>query len=108
MAAYAEIFLDQGTSFNTTLNVTDVNGEPLNLTGYTVAGQIRRSYYSTNATATFTTTIPNANGGVLGISLSAPTTANIAPYRYVYDVVVTETASGNKTRVVEGIITVTP
>lgn len=108
MAAYAEIFLDQGNYFSTTLNVTDVNGDPLNLSGYTVSGQIRRSYYSSNVTASFTSSVSDANNGILLLQLNSATTANIAPYRYVYDVVVTETATGNKTRVVEGILSVTP
>ena len=47
-----------------------------------------------------------ANGNVI-ISLNAATTTNIKAGRYLYDVKMTDTANV-VTRVVEGIITITP
>ena len=51
MAGFAEITIEQGADFSTTITVNDSNGTPQNLTSYTAASQIRKSYYSTTATS---------------------------------------------------------
>lgn len=104
---YAELTLDQGTTFESTLDLVDDTGVAINVAGYLFSGQIRKSYYSSNPTANLTITVSNeANGNVL-ISLNAATTSNIAAGRYLYDVKMTDTQN-TVTRIVEGIITVTP
>ena len=57
--------------------------------------------------ATFTITVVNAANGNVIMSLPATTTSTIKPGRYVYDVKMTDNAN-TVTRIVEGIITVTP
>lgn len=108
-AGYQELFLEQGSSFNTTIELDDVYGESYNLQNYSASSQIRKSYYSSNATATFNTTVNGTNGRIL-LSLDAPSTANIYPGRYVYDVIIYSNtdAANNTIRVLEGIINVTP
>ena len=44
MAILANLFIDQGTDFSITVDVTDSNGEVLNMSGYSSAGQIRKTY----------------------------------------------------------------
>lgn len=105
MATKANLVIDQGSTFSADLNLTDEYGAPLNLTGYVANSQMRKWYTSSNATATFTTSI-NANGGVLTLSLTSNQTSNITSGRYVYDVELNDGASIS--RIVEGIITVTP
>jgi len=106
MAAKANIILDQGTTFTTYLALTDTDGAVLNLTGYTARGQIRK-WYTSNSYTTFTITITQPTSGYINLSLTANTTANMEPGRYVYDI---EAVSGANviTRVIEGIVTVTP
>jgi hypothetical protein len=106
MAAHADIILDQGTTFNTTLNLTDDNGQPIDLTGYNVLSQIRRWYTSSNSIS-FAATIPQPNNGIIQLSLDANATAGMYYGRYVYDVI-TLSSANVITRVVEGILTVTP
>lgn len=108
MAAKADILVDQGTTFNTLLNLTNDAGQPLDLTGSTVKAQIRKWYTSTTS-IDFTAVIqtPNTNG-IIELSLAANTTAAMSYGRYVYDVITTVTATGIVTRVVEGQLTVTP
>lgn len=104
MAVKANITIDQGSSFETTLDVTDDNGDPINLTGYTGAAQMRKHYTSSNSFA-FTVAI-NPTAGVVTLTMSANATANIVSGRYVYDC---ELTTGNTvSRVLEGIVTVTP
>ena len=107
MAAITDIFVDQGTDFTLQLSVVDTAGTAKNLTGATITAQARKDFTSANPTATFTTAVTNAVGGVCTISLSAAQTAAIKAGRYVYDLMITS-GSGDKTRVVEGQATVTP
>lgn len=108
MAAYTEIIMDQGTTFNTEITLNDdTSSAPINLSGYIVRSQMRRSYYSANASATFTCTITDAANGELTLSLTDGQTSNIKAGRYLFDLETVDT-SNVVTRVLEGIITVTP
>ena len=106
MAIIANIFIDQGADFAITVNVADVDGTTLNLTGYTAAAQMRKTYESSSVSATFGTAIAASDGQVT-LSLTDSITTALSPGRYVYDLVVTSGA-GLKTRVVEGQAIVTP
>jgi len=106
MAGFAELTLEQGANFTTTVTVNGSDGSPTNLTSYTAAAQLRKSYYSTTANS-FTVTVSNAANGELTMAMSAANTANLTPGRYVYDLLITSPTS-IKTRVVEGIVTLLP
>ena len=106
MAVISNIFIDAGADFSTTVTVTDSSGSALNLTGYTHAAQIRKSYDSASATVAFTTATTDASGGKFTLTLTNIQTAAIPHGRYVYDAVIT--TGSTKTRVVEGIVTVNP
>lgn len=105
-AAYSNLYLEQGTTFNATINVDDVYGSDYDLTGFTVSSQIRKSYYSSAPTATFSTSV-NANTGSITLSLNAAVTANIAAGRYVYDTLITN-QNQEVTRILEGVVDVSP
>jgi hypothetical protein len=105
MATKANLSIDQGTTFETVLTLTDEEGNVLNLTDASAASQIRKSYSST-LTAQFTTSI-NVAQGEITLSLTANQTGNIVAGRYVYDVELTD-ADDAITRIVEGIVTVNP
>lgn len=105
MAIKANLVIDQGTSFSATIDVTNADGAVFNLSGYTVAAQMRKNYTSSAAT-TFSST-HNGTGGAITLSLLPAVTATIEPGRYLYDVEVTS-SGGSVTRIVEGIVTVTP
>ena len=107
MAVYPDLSIDQGTDFSAEVLVDDTDGTTANLTGYSVAGQIRKSYSSTTK-VDFTCSVSDAAAGKILIQLSNSTTNAMKAGRYVYDVEITKTSSGIKTRVIEGQITVTP
>ena len=106
-AAYSNLYLEQGASFTTTITLDNVYGEVYDLTGYVAHSQMRKSYYSANATATFSSSI-NVGQGTVTLELSANTTANITPGRYVYDAIITDESHNVTTRILEGIIEVSP
>jgi hypothetical protein len=105
MATKANIIVDQGTTFSTIINLTDDNGDPINLTGYTGDAEMRKHYTSSNSQS-FSVNLGGTSGTVT-LSLTATQTANLTPGRYVYDVEVTSGANV-VSRIVEGIVTVTP
>lgn len=106
MAGFAEITVEQGADYTTTINVNDATGAAQNLTSYTAAAQLRKSYYSTSATD-FTVSISSPLNGEITMALTSANTANLTPGRYVYDLVMTSPLNV-KTRIVEGIATVLP
>ena len=106
-AGYQELFIEQGTTFTTTITLDDVYGVPYDLTDVTAKSQIKKSYYSTSATANFTITINNPTDGTIILTLPASNTANITAGRYLYDVAIKDTAN-TVTRVLEGTVNVLP
>jgi hypothetical protein len=106
-AAYQELFLEQGTTFTTSITLDDIDGVPFDLTDVTAKSQIRKSYYSANSTAEFAITINDPTEGVIILVLDSSVTANIAAGRYVYDVAIKDTVN-TVTRVLEGIVNVIP
>ena len=106
-AGYSELFMEQGADFNASITLDDVSGEAFNFVNYTASSQMRKSYFSSNAAATFSVSTGNNPAlGVVTLSLNSANTANIAYGRYVYDVYVTN--NFNRIRVLEGIINVSP
>ena len=105
MATKANITVDQGTTFSTTISLTDDNGDPIDLTGYTGRSQMRKHYTSSNSQS-FSVSLSNTEGTV-ALSLTAAQTANLTAGRYVYDVEVVS-AANVVSRIIEGIVTVTP
>ena len=106
MAVYSNITIDQGTDFSSNIDVTDADGDTVNLTGYTVKGQIRKSYQSSTA-VDFTCTVSNAAAGIITIALTAAQSNGMKAGRFVYDVEMTS-SGGAKTRVLEGQVEITP
>ena len=106
MATVANIFIDQGSDYSNIITVAATSGQALDLSGYTVASQIRKSYTS-SVSYTFTSSVYNATQGRVRIQLTADQSELIPPGRYLYDVEITS-SGGAKRRVVEGIVTVTP
>lgn len=106
MATKANLVIDQGTTFSVELDLTDDNGDALGLDGFTANAQLRKWYTSSNSTA-FSTSI-NTSSGQISLSLTANQTGLLTAGRYVYDVELTQSSTNAISRVVEGIVTVTP
>ena len=106
MAAVVYLDIDQGSDFTTEITLENDNDTPMNLTGFSVYSQFRKSYGASTAYS-FVCAITNAATGKITLSLSGTTSSTIKPGRYLYDVEIVA-PGGAKTRVVEGIITLNP
>lgn len=104
MAAKVLLTIDQGSYFETTVTLKE-DGVGLDLTKYTGAGQIRRSYESNTA---YDFDIGLSNNGVVTISLDANTSNNMEYGRYTYDVELTDNITGKTSRIIEGYVTIKP
>ena len=106
MATISNLYVDAGSTYSNIITVTASNGQALNLSGYSVASQMRKSYQSSTAYA-FTASVYDAATGKIRLQLTDEQSAAIPAGRWLYDVEI-ESPSGAKTRVVEGIVTVNP
>jgi hypothetical protein len=104
MGQKINILMDQGATFATTFNLVDSSNNALDLSYFSSEAQMRINYSSQNAYTFFANSFSN---GSIVISMNAATTTSIPSGRYVYDVKLTDNA-GNVSRVVEGMVTVTP
>lgn len=104
MSARAQIIIDQGESFFTTLTVNFANGSPIDLTSYEVESQMRKDYSSISSTPFVAS---GNSSGVISLFLDANTSLSMDYGRYVYDVVMKDPL-GNISRVVEGQVTLVP
>lgn len=89
MAVYvSNIVIEQGFDFSNTFELLDpsTNG-PLNMVGYGITAQMRKSYSSSSAT-TFASTIVDASQGIIKIELTKEQTLELTPGRYVYDIAI--------------------
>ena len=107
MAVTSNLYVDQGSDYSTIITVKSASGAPLNLTGYTVKSQMRKSF-SSSTVHNFTATVYDTTAGQLKLSLTSAQSEAIVAGRWLYDVEITQTSSGLKKRVVEGIVTITP
>ena len=106
MATISNLYVDAGATYSNIITVTASNGQALDLTSYTVASQMRKSYSSSTVYA-FTSSVYDAVNGKIRLQLTNTQSEAIPAGRWLYDVEITS-ASGTKTRVVEGIVTVNP
>lgn len=106
MATIGNLYVDAGSTYSNIITVTASNGAPLDLTGYTVASQLRKSYQS-SVSYNFNASVYQAADGKIRLQLTPIQSEAIPAGRWLYDVEITA-PNGTKTRVVEGIATVTP
>lgn len=116
-AANTKIYIEQGATYSQAVSLKDGDGNPYNLTGYTIAAKIRPTATSSTLTATFTIAIDSpATLGTFTMSLSAATTATLpvdansgpenVPTLFTYDVNIT---SGTTVyRILQGEVIVSP
>jgi hypothetical protein len=105
LAAYTEFVIDANSDFSVTISLTDNNGDIVNLTGYSLAGTIRKSFDS-ELSFSFNVTTANANTGNVNVALPGYVSANMDPGKYSFDLNIYN--SNSCIRILEGVVTITP
>lgn len=106
MAGKYDFELAQGATFNRSLIIKDANNTALDLTGNTLAGQIRTTHQSNDIAGSFTFQITDPTNGLLSMKMTAANSALLPAQQCVYDVELTQ-ANGDIIRILEGYVTVT-
>ena len=107
MATIHNLTIDQGADFSKEFTVTTDGSTAYDISGLTLQSQMRKSYDSSSATATFTASVVTGSSGIYKLVLSNSTTAGITAGRYVYDVELILSDSTIE-KVQYGIVTVNP
>ncbi len=116
-AAIAKLYIDQGATLAQTVSLRDGSGNPYNLTGYTIAGEIRSTATSSIVITPLTISITApATLGQFVIALAASATAILpvdtntgpvnVPTIYTYDVNITTGVT--VIRVLQGEVIISP
>lgn len=113
MAQYEDFTIGQGTDITLQLELADTNGAVKDLTGYSVAAQIRKTYNSSDSDAvSFSSVIQDPpTSGILNLTLTNTQTGALKAGRYVYDAEISFQDSDQNTiveRILEGQINITP
>tara|TARA_B100000959_G_C14875101_1_gene580063 strand:- start:283 stop:621 length:339 start_codon:yes stop_codon:yes gene_type:complete len=103
----SNLLIDQGSTFSTTVTGYDVDGNLLNLAGYSAAGKIKYNYSTGTSLVDFTTSVQDSYvDGLVDLSLTATETAALIAGDLRYDVEVT--SGTNVIRIQEGLVRVGP
>jgi hypothetical protein len=76
------IYIEQGSDWSVDFTINNPNNTPMNLTGVTFSGQLRKPALSTTLAASFVFTIVNASLGQGRVSLTAATTRALKAGEY--------------------------
>lgn len=106
MATISNLYIDQGSDFSAIVTLKNQDGTPINLTGFTLKSQLRKSYQSSSA-VDFNVSIYNASEGKIKMQLPASSSSGLIAGRYLYDVEITSPTNERK-RALEGIVVLTP
>ena len=100
------ITIEQGTDFENVYTVTNPDGTPLDLTGYTAAAKIRK-FPSSTSSSSFSVGIVTSAGQVV-VSMANTVSGALNSGRYYYDVIITSGVSSKKTKIIDGMALITP
>lgn len=98
------INIEKGSDFSSTFTIANADGSVYSLQGASSTSKIKKFPEST-ISYSFSTTITVATGKIT-LAMTDEVTSTITPGRYYYDILVTS-ATGIKTRVIEGMVLVT-
>ena len=108
-AADANLLIEQGSTFEISIQIFESDNTPRDLTGLLVRSQLRRNFTSRQATD-FAVEVTTPTEGEFKLKLTAHQTSTLRPGRYVYDVEVIDdsVAPTIVARALQGTARVTP
>jgi len=108
-AADANLLIEQGSTFEISIQIFSDDDTPRDLTGLLVNAQLRRNFQSRNA-VDFTVEITTPTEGEFKLKLTAQQTSALRSGRYVYDIEVIDDSVAPiiVARALQGIARVSP
>lgn len=107
MAVY-NISINQGETYNLDATLTNSTGASINLSGYSLRGQVRYSYGASGVLLNLNPSIQNATGGAININLTPTQTASLPTTIAVYDVESYVSGDSVVNRVLNGTFSIAP
>lgn len=108
MAGSYTVVIEQGATYDPVMTYKDSAGNPINLTGYTFRGHVRKTVASTTVVLDLATYVTlGGAAGTITFNIPDTITAALTPGDYVYDMEL-ESGSGVTRRILEGALRVTP
>ena len=107
MAAYANILVHQGADFVTVFGVEEDTTDAVSLEGFTLKGQIRKTW-SSSVAYDIDLEILDDELGLIEMAILKEETLKMRPGRYLYDIYA-QNENGTRTfKILEGILTLEP
>ena len=97
--------IDQGATFDRVYQWIDVDGQPINLTDWTIRASMRPNYTSSQVT-NFGTELSSPVSGTFRLVMNATASVSLSAGMYVYDVLAYDGADVR--RIMEGTILLRP
>jgi hypothetical protein len=94
--------INSGTTFSQTFTLSNESGSAVNLTNYGIKSQIRKHPQSNTYVNFIATAVSPPSGGIVKIQLTPESTNSLKPGRYLYDIIITNNNTGEKSKVIEG------
>lgn len=95
------IGIEQGADFASTFTITNSDGTPYNLLNTSAIATLKK-FPESETSYSFSTSITVSTGKIT-LTMPNATTSTIPAGRYYYDILITNSVSGLKTRVIEGM-----
>lgn len=107
MAYDVDLLIEQGADYAIKVQITDDSNEPIDLTGFTAQGQMRKHYTSSAAYDFEVELFSDVVESYLLLTMANEDTSIVPAGRYVYDVKLTG-PDGKVSRIIQGTATVGP
>ncbi len=108
MTTIANLYVDQGTDFLTSLELETSTGEEFPIAGKEFYCQVRKVFSSAIAFEANTEQVINGVTNTLNLIITADMTKNIEPGKYQYDVLMKTTSNGQVAKILEGLMFILP
>ena len=108
MASTINLYIDQGSDFHTSLILQNDDGSIIDLSGYSIYSQFRKSFNSSQYYSFSCFIIGPPANGEISLELSGRISSDIHSGRYLYDIEIVDSVDDIQVRVVEGLVTLSP
>lgn len=100
------ISIEKGTDFDSVFTVSNPDGSPLNLSGYSSISKLKK-FPSSSESTEFSVGILTSAGQVV-VSMANTISSTLDLGRHYYDVIIINSSTGKKRKIIEGMALVTP